>query len=180
MYKAKQINLKRIVALKMILAGQLASEQDVQRFRTEAESAANLDHRASYDLRSGPTCQSTLLFDGLRDGQSLAQKINDGPMAPRDSAEMLVKICEGIAYAHERGVIHRDLKPANILLDQNEQPKVTDFGLAKKLGSIAVSRERGRYWAHPATWPRSKRVARSMKWDRWQTSMRWERFFTVC
>ncbi len=55
---------------------------------------------------------------GLVDGQSLAQRIIDGPMAPREAAEMLVNVCEGIAYAHERGVIHRDLKPANILLDQ--------------------------------------------------------------
>ncbi len=105
-YKALQINLNRIVALKMILAGQLASEQDVQRFRTEAESAAIWITRASYRSTKWANMPVKHYFSmGFVDGQSLAQKINDGPMAPRDSAEMLVKICEGIAYAHERGVI---------------------------------------------------------------------------
>ncbi|MCU0720106.1 MAG: serine/threonine protein kinase, partial [Pirellula sp.] len=135
-YKAKQINLNRIVALKMILAGQLASEQDVLRFRTEAESAANLDHPRIVPIYEVGEHKGQHYFSmGYVDGQSLSQKLVDGPLSPRDAAEMLVKICEGVAYAHERGVIHRDLKPANILLDQNEQPKVTDFGLAKKLGS---------------------------------------------
>jgi serine/threonine protein kinase/WD40 repeat protein len=135
-YKALQINLNRIVALKMILAGQLASEQDVQRFRTEAESAANLDHPRIVPIYEvGQHAGQHYFSMGFVDGKSLAQKIVDGPMVPRDAAEMMVKICEGIAFAHERGVIHRDLKPANILLDQNGQPKVTDFGLAKKLGS---------------------------------------------
>jgi serine/threonine protein kinase/lipopolysaccharide biosynthesis regulator YciM len=135
-YKAKQINLNRIVALKMILSGQLASEQDVQRFRTEAEAAANLDHPRIVPIYEVGQQDGQHYFSmGFVDGESLAQKIVDGPMAHREAAEMLVKICEGIAYAHERGVIHRDLKPANILLDQSEQPKITDFGLAKKLGS---------------------------------------------
>ena len=135
-YKARQINLNRIVALKMILAGQLASEQDVQRFRTEAESAANLDHPRIVPIYEvGQHAGQHYFSMGFVDGKSLAQKLVDCPMAPRDAAEMLLKICDGVAYAHERGVIHRDLKPANILLDQNEQPKVTDFGLAKKLGS---------------------------------------------
>jgi eukaryotic-like serine/threonine-protein kinase len=135
-YKARQINLNRIVALKMILSGQLASEQDIQRFRTEAESAANLDHPRIVPIYEvGQHAGQHYFSMGFVNGQSLAQKLIDGPMAPRDAVEMLIKICEGIAYAHERGVIHRDLKPANVLLDQNEQPKVTDFGLAKKLGS---------------------------------------------
>jgi predicted Ser/Thr protein kinase len=135
-YKAKQINLNRIVAIKMILSGQLASEQDVLRFRTEAEAAANLDHPRIVPIYEvGQYAGQHYFSMGFVDGKSLAQKIGDGPMAPREAAEMLVKICEGIAYAHDRGVIHRDLKPANILLDQNEQPKVTDFGLAKRLDS---------------------------------------------
>ena len=69
---------------------------------------------------------------GFIEGESLAHKVADGPLPPREAAELVKKICDAMAYAHERGVIHRDLKPANILIDQNGQPKVTDFGLAKK------------------------------------------------
>jgi serine/threonine protein kinase/formylglycine-generating enzyme required for sulfatase activity len=135
-FKARQIKLNRIVALKMILAGQLASELDIQRFLTEAEAAANLDHPRIVPIFEVGQHQGQHFFSmGYVDGTSLSQKIADGPLPPRDAAEMLVKICEGIAYAHDRGVIHRDLKPANILIDRAEQPKVTDFGLAKKVGA---------------------------------------------
>lgn len=133
-YKARQINLNRFVALKMILSGQLASEEDVKRFYTEAEAAANLDHPGIVPIFEVGQHQGQHYFSmGFIDGQSLADKVVDGPLPPREAAELVAKICEAIAYAHERGVIHRDLKPANILLDQNGQPKVTDFGLAKQM-----------------------------------------------
>ena len=71
---------------------------------------------------------------GFVEGQSLSQRLADGPLPPREAAELMAKVAEAIEYAHERGVIHRDLKPGNILLDQNGNPRVTDFGLAKKSG----------------------------------------------
>lgn len=133
-YKARQINLNRIVALKMILSGQLASEEDVKRFYTEAEAAANLDHPGIVPIFEVGEHQGQHYFSmGYIEGQSLAQKVAEGPLPPREAAELVKKICEAMAYAHERGVIHRDLKPANILLDQIGQPRVTDFGLAKQL-----------------------------------------------
>jgi tRNA A-37 threonylcarbamoyl transferase component Bud32 len=133
-FKARQVSLNRIVALKMILAGQLASEEDVQRFYTEAEAAANLDHPGIVPIFEVGQHEGQHFFSmGFVDGKSLAQKVADGPLPPREAAELTKRIAEAIVYAHERGVIHRDLKPANILLDDNGRPRVTDFGLAKKM-----------------------------------------------
>ena len=76
---------------------------------------------------------STISRMGFVEGQSLSRRLAAGPLPPREAAELIVKVAEAIEYAHQRGVIHRDLKPANILLDQDGNPRVTDFGLAKKL-----------------------------------------------
>ena len=70
---------------------------------------------------------------GFVEGESLAEKITDGPLPPRDAAEIIRQVSEAIAYAHQQGVIHRDLKPANVLIDRHGQPRVTDFGLAKRV-----------------------------------------------
>ncbi len=135
-YKARQINLNRIVALKMILAGQLASEEDVKRFYTEAEAAANLDHPCIVPIYEVGQHQGQHYFSmGFIDGESLAARVASGPLPPKEAAELLVHIAEAIQYAHDHDVIHRDLKPANILLDKNGQPRVTDFGLAKQMKS---------------------------------------------
>ena len=158
-YKARQVNLDRIVALKMILAGQLASEEDVRRFYQEAEAAANLEHPGIVPIFEVGEREGQHFFSmGYVGGPSLAELIANGPLPPKPAAEIVKLIAEAIAYAHERGVIHRDLKPANILMargqvrgDQSKsqtvlvptpegrsetadyfQPKVTDFGLAKK------------------------------------------------
>jgi serine/threonine-protein kinase len=72
---------------------------------------------------------------GFVDGQSLSQRLADGPLPPREAAALMVQVAEAIEYAHRRGVIHRDLKPGNILLDRDGHPRVTDFGLAKRLQS---------------------------------------------
>ena len=132
-YKARQTSLNRLVALKMILAGQFAGAEDVQRFYTEAEAAAQLDHPGIVPIHEIGEHQGQHYFSmGYVDGESLAHKVADSPLPPREAAKLVKEVCEAMAYAHERGVIHRDLKPANILIGLDGKPKVTDFGLAKK------------------------------------------------
>ena len=153
-YKARQINLNRIVALKMILAGQFAGKEDIKRFHTEAESAAQLDHPGIVPIFEIGEHQGQHYFSmGFVEGESLAQKVADRPLPPREAAELVKKICDAMAYAHERGVIHRDLKPANILIDRNGQPKVTDFGLAKKTQADSNLTGTGQILGTPAYMP---------------------------
>ncbi len=135
-FLARQISLNRPVALKMILAGELADEVDVKRFYTGAEAAANLDHAGIVPIYEVGLHEGQHYFSmGLVEGRSLAQGLADGPLPPHHAAALMAEVAAAIEYAHSRGVIHRDLKPGNILLDQDGRPRVTDFGLAKKLES---------------------------------------------
>ena len=128
-FQARQVSLNRVVALKMILAGQLASDTDVKRFYTEAEAAANLDHPGIVPIFEVGQHEGQHYFSmGFIEGQSLSQRLADGPLPAREAAELVRRVSEAIEYAHQHGVIHRDIKPANILLDRYGNPRVTDFG----------------------------------------------------
>jgi WD40 repeat protein len=153
-FQARQVSLNRPVALKMILAGQLANETDVKRFYTEAEAAANLDHPGIVPIYEVGQHEGQHYFSmGLVEGQSLSHRLTDGPLPPREAAELIVKVAEAIEFAHQRGVIHRDLKPANILVDNNGNPRVTDFGLAKKLETDSGLTGSGQIMGTPSYMP---------------------------
>ena len=131
-FQARQVNLNRVVALKMILAGQLAGTDDVKRFQIEAEAAAQLDHPGIVPIFEVGQHDGQHFFSmGFVEGQSLSTRVAKGPLPPREAALLVRDVAQAVHYAHGKGVIHRDLKPANILLDEKGTPRVTDFGLAK-------------------------------------------------
>ena len=135
-YKAREFGLNRIVALKMILSGEFAGPSLIQRFRTEAATAALFEHPGIVPIyRIGVACGQQFYTMGFVEGQSLSQRVAAGPLPPAEAAELVRQIAEAIDHAHTHHVIHRDLKPANILIDANGRPKVSDFGLAKLLES---------------------------------------------
>ena len=126
--------MNRVVALKMIRSGQLARTDEVHRFKAEATAAGILDHPGIVPIYEVGEFEGNQFYSmAFVDGVTLAERLKQGPLPNRIAAGYLKKIAEAIAYAHSKGVIHRDIKPANVLIDRNDQPKVTDFGLAKQL-----------------------------------------------
>jgi WD40 repeat protein len=153
-FEARQLSLNRKVALKMILAGQLADWAEVKRFHIEAEAAANLDHPGIVPIfEVGQHGGQHYFSMGFVEGQSLAHRLAEGPVPAREAAELLVNVAKAIEYAHRRGVIHRDLKPANILLDQDGNPRVSDFGLAKKVQADSGLTGSGQIMGTPSFMP---------------------------
>jgi serine/threonine protein kinase len=139
-YKARQINADRLVALKMILAGGHARPEEMARFRTEAEAIARLQHPHIVQVFEVGE-HNGLPFFSLEfcPGGSLDQKLAGMPLPPQEAAALVAKLAQGVQAAHAARVLHRDLKPANVLLAADGTPKVIDFGLAKKLDARGVT-----------------------------------------
>jgi len=133
-YRARQRSLNRIVALKMIVGGPLASAAAIRRFQAEAQTVASLQHPNIVAIHEIGEHEGQPFFsmDYVK-GQNLAGVLRDGPLPARRAAGYVKIIAEAVAYAHQRGILHRDLKPSNVLIDPFDQPRITDFGLAKRL-----------------------------------------------
>jgi WD40 repeat protein/tRNA A-37 threonylcarbamoyl transferase component Bud32 len=133
-YKARQVKLNRTVAVKMILAGPFTGPEDLTRFRTEAEAAARLQHPNIVQVHEvGEQDGRPYVVLEYVDGGGLAARLGGTPLPAREAAELVETLARAMHYAHSRGVVHRDLKPANVLLTADGAPKVSDFGLAKRL-----------------------------------------------
>jgi WD40 repeat protein/predicted Ser/Thr protein kinase len=139
-YKARQISLNRTVALKMIQAGLLATPAEVKRFHTEAEAIAQLQHPNIVAVHEIGEHDGRQYFSmDYVAGRTLAEIARDGPLPVTRAAAYVQAIAAAVHYAHQHGILHRDLKPANIIIDDNDDPRITDFGLAKKLNDSAFS-----------------------------------------
>jgi WD40 repeat protein len=160
-YRARQTKLNRLVALKMILAGAHAGEDDRRRFLPEAEAVARLQHPNIVQIHEVGEADGHPFFSlEFCPGGSLAAKLAGTPLPPGEAARLVEVLARAVQAAHEAGVVHRDLKPANVLLSLSGRsqsgadpdpgsaplserplnewvPKVTDFGLAKKLDDAA-------------------------------------------
>jgi WD40 repeat protein/tRNA A-37 threonylcarbamoyl transferase component Bud32 len=133
-YKAEQIDLKRVVALKMIRAADDATAQERDRFRAEAESLARLRHPNIVSIYEVGEHQGRPFFSlEYLEGGSLNHKLAGNPQPPNEAAALVEKLAAAVEAAHRANIVHRDLKPANILLTAAGEPKITDFGLAKQL-----------------------------------------------
>src|SRR6184192_4604938 len=134
-YRARQRHSRRIVALKRILSYHADAQETLARFRREAEAVASLDHPNILPIYEVSEAEDGLPFFSMKyaEGGSLRTAAPALRVEPRECVQLMAKVARAIAYAHGRGVLHRDLQPGNILLDENGEPMVSDFGLAKWL-----------------------------------------------
>jgi eukaryotic-like serine/threonine-protein kinase len=149
-YKARQQKLNRIVALKMVLAGAHAGADQLARFYTEAEAVAHLQQPHIVQIHEVGE-HAGLPYFSLEyvDGGSLSEQIDGKPQPVEDAGRMVELLARAMAYAHGQGIVHRDLKPANVLITREGEPKITDFGLAKRLESDSSQTKSGTLMGTP-------------------------------
>jgi serine/threonine protein kinase len=151
-FRARDTELDRPVAIKLLRAGRLASREDVDRFLREARAAAQLKHPGIVSLYDTAQTEdgSWYLVEEFIQGATLANRMSAGPFSFRKAALLIAEVAEALAYAHEHGVIHRDIKPSNIMLDGEGRPHLMDFGLAKREGDDTTMTVAGQVLGTPA------------------------------
>jgi WD40 repeat protein len=153
-YRARQLGLNRIVAVKMIQPGRVGSPEMVLRFRAEAEAAASLHHPNIVAIHETGECEGQHYFSmAYIEGQNLAEAVREGPLPSARAAQLVAKIAAAVHYAHQHKILHRDLKPSNVLLDEAGEPHVTDFGLARRLGGDSTLTLTGQVFGSPQFMP---------------------------
>jgi WD40 repeat protein/tRNA A-37 threonylcarbamoyl transferase component Bud32 len=160
-YRARQLGVNRTVALKMMLGQHGASAKEHRRFLAEAEAAGQLEHPNIVSVYAvGEEKGRPYIAMAYVEGSSLKQAVADGPMSPERAAKHAEKIALALHYAHSKGVIHRDLKPANVLVDAADEPRVTDFGLAKSARSDSGLTMAGQILGTPSYMPPEQAAGR--------------------
>ena len=151
LYKARQRALNRLVAIKMVLAGGHAGPEQLARFHAEAEAVASLQHRNIVQIYEVGECEGLPYFSlEFVDGAPLDKALAGKPQSPKDAAKLMEVLARAMHFAHLNSIIHRDLKPANVLLTSDGEPKITDFGLAKKLEGDSSQTKSGTLMGTPS------------------------------
>jgi WD40 repeat protein/tRNA A-37 threonylcarbamoyl transferase component Bud32 len=141
-YRARQVHLGRMVALKIIRDPSIASLSDLKRFRSEAEAVARLEHPNIVPIYEVGQANDLPYFSmRLIEGGNLDRHLVRLKKEPAASAAIMAKVARAVHYAHQRAILHRDLKPSNVLLDHDDEPFVVDFGLAKHIADDALATE---------------------------------------
>lgn len=153
-WKAKQKSLSRVVAVKIVISSDFASEESRVRFLAEANIAGTLDHPGIIPVYEAAEEDGQLYYSmAYLEGGNLSEYIRESELAPNAAATLTREIALAVAYAHSSGVIHRDLKPANILLDGKGNPKVADFGLSRRINDTSELTATGQILGTPAYMP---------------------------
>jgi eukaryotic-like serine/threonine-protein kinase len=161
-YRARQVSLDRVVALKVVRSGEFADPAEIRRFQAEAEAAATLDHQHIVSIfevgeHRGVQYYAMRLVEGgslaLRMAQWMVPKASTRTEARQRqaaAASLIATVARAVHHAHQRSILHRDLKPGNILLDETGTPHVTDFGLARRIGKDSTLTRTGAILGTPS------------------------------
>lgn len=160
-FKARQLSLNRVVAVKMVLHGRFSGDELAKRFQTEAQAAASLHHPNIVPIYEVGEHDGQQYFSmEYIEGKNLADLVREKPLGAKRAAAYLKTVAEAVHYAHQQGVLHRDLKPSNLLLDIFDQPRITDFGLAKVLNSDTDLTTTGQVLGSPGHMPPEQAAGR--------------------